>query len=255
MDLHHQLRRNPKWARDGCNICGERGHQAASCPNGNINWSERWGTLRSKVFRLDPPLYFSEEVKRRAKYIDVEQVAKKARVFVEERLQDSNWDGPTEEEVAKTAAKSLAMSEADIAKQAEELGAKEEERIQILDELIEQERERKRAHRAERAVEDAAAPTTPAAAAPTPTPAAAAPAAYGAPGQQAMPAQGAAPQPVQQQPQPMQQQQLPPAPTPAAAPPAEQPLPEGWAEAKAPNGKTYYYEKATRKTQWTRPTA
>eukprot|EP01116_Phalansterium_solitarium_P018410 TRINITY_DN4860_c0_g1_i1.p1 TRINITY_DN4860_c0_g1~~TRINITY_DN4860_c0_g1_i1.p1 ORF type:complete len:1029 (+),score=404.91 TRINITY_DN4860_c0_g1_i1:138-3224(+) len=46
--------------------------------------------------------------------------------------------------------------------------------------------------------------------------------------------------------------------TPPATPAAvsdESPLPEGWKEAKAPDGRTYYYQKATKKTQWKRPTA
>lgn len=48
-----------------------------------------------------------------------------------------------------------------------------------------------------------------------------------------------------------------PAPAPARTAPAkaeEEPLPEGWASAKAPDGRTYYYHKTTKKTQWTRPT-
>eukprot|EP00958_Prasinococcus_capsulatus_P026930 scaffold5081_cov430-Prasinococcus_capsulatus_cf.AAC.8 len=41
MELHHKLRRNPNWSPHGCNICGQEGHQAASCPNGNVDWSSR----------------------------------------------------------------------------------------------------------------------------------------------------------------------------------------------------------------------
>ena len=33
----------------------------------------------------------------------------------------------------------------------------------------------------------------------------------------------------------------------------EEPLPEGWRATKAPDGRFYYYHKATKKTQWTRP--
>jgi hypothetical protein len=40
--------------------------------------------------------------------------------------------------------------------------------------------------------------------------------------------------------------------------PAEPPdagLPDGWAVALDPNGKPYYWHKATQKTQWEKPTA
>lgn len=35
----------------------------------------------------------------------------------------------------------------------------------------------------------------------------------------------------------------------------EEGLPDGWAVAYDPNGKPYYWHKATQKTQWDRPTA
>ena len=40
----------------------------------------------------------------------------------------------------------------------------------------------------------------------------------------------------------------------AAAPPASAPLPEGWKQAKHPDGRTYYYVKGTKTVQWKRPT-
>ena len=40
---------------------------------------------------------------------------------------------------------------------------------------------------------------------------------------------------------------------PSATPP-EQPLPLGWKQQQAPNGRTYFYHVGTRKTQWVRPT-
>ena len=53
--------------------------------------------------------------------------------------------------------------------------------------------------------------------------------------------------------------QRPPEPTPAAsAAEAEAPLPAGWKETTAPDGRSYYWYKAvdgTKKTQWRRPTA
>lgn len=41
----------------------------------------------------------------------------------------------------------------------------------------------------------------------------------------------------------------------AAAGRPEEGLPDGWAVAYDPNGKPYYWHKATQKTQWDRPTA
>lgn len=36
--------------------------------------------------------------------------------------------------------------------------------------------------------------------------------------------------------------------------PAEPPLPAGWKQAKAPDGRTYYYLRGGKETQWERPT-
>mmetsp|Transcript_16267 Transcript_16267/g.41581 ORF Transcript_16267/g.41581 Transcript_16267/m.41581 type:complete len:187 (-) Transcript_16267:127-687(-) len=49
MDLHHKLRRDPNWHPNGCNICGQLGHQASTCPNGTVNWKEKYG---ESAFRL-----------------------------------------------------------------------------------------------------------------------------------------------------------------------------------------------------------
>jgi hypothetical protein len=40
-----------------------------------------------------------------------------------------------------------------------------------------------------------------------------------------------------------------------AAEPPDANLPDGWAMAKDPSGKPYYWHKATQKTQWDKPTA
>ena len=40
----------------------------------------------------------------------------------------------------------------------------------------------------------------------------------------------------------------------ATADSAPPPLPEGWREAKHPDGRTYYFAKGTMHTQWARPT-
>ena len=39
----------------------------------------------------------------------------------------------------------------------------------------------------------------------------------------------------------------------AVAVKAEEALPTGWAEAKDPQGRTYYWHTTTKKTTWTRP--
>ncbi|BDA49578.1 hypothetical protein COCOBI_14-1970 [Coccomyxa sp. Obi] len=46
-----------------------------------------------------------------------------------------------------------------------------------------------------------------------------------------------------------------PAPVAAVTPPADAPLPEGWAAAKDGQGRTYFWHKTTKKVQWDRPTA
>ena len=43
MDLHHKLRRNPNWHPDACNICGQLGHQAATCCNGSVDFKVVYG--------------------------------------------------------------------------------------------------------------------------------------------------------------------------------------------------------------------
>ena len=47
MELHHKLRRPKGSSIHACNICGKEGHQAANCPNGTVNWVDRfndgWG--------------------------------------------------------------------------------------------------------------------------------------------------------------------------------------------------------------------
>jgi hypothetical protein len=54
MDLHHKLRRPRGSSIHACNICGKEGHQAANCPNGTVNWQDRfkvgWGGV---VWGLD----------------------------------------------------------------------------------------------------------------------------------------------------------------------------------------------------------
>mmetsp|Transcript_28702 Transcript_28702/g.80798 ORF Transcript_28702/g.80798 Transcript_28702/m.80798 type:complete len:170 (+) Transcript_28702:147-656(+) len=43
MELHHKLRRDPNWHPNACNICGQMGHQASTCPNGTVDWKDKYG--------------------------------------------------------------------------------------------------------------------------------------------------------------------------------------------------------------------
>jgi len=54
MDLHHRLRRDPTWHKDGCNICGRVGHQAGACPNGSIDWLAAYGSMPAYVAAFTP---------------------------------------------------------------------------------------------------------------------------------------------------------------------------------------------------------
>ncbi|GLC43732.1 hypothetical protein PLESTB_000902500 [Pleodorina starrii] len=57
MEKHHLLRRDPNWHPNGCNLCGQLGHQAANCPNGTINWRQIYG---DEAFILRQPIYYSD---------------------------------------------------------------------------------------------------------------------------------------------------------------------------------------------------
>ena len=58
MDLHHKLRRPRGSSIHACNICGKEGHQAANCPNGTVNWQDRfkagWGGVVWGLDRTGP---------------------------------------------------------------------------------------------------------------------------------------------------------------------------------------------------------
>lgn len=58
MDLHHKLRRNPNWHPDSCNICGQLGHQAATCCNGTVDFKAIYGG--PGAFIKQPPVYPSD---------------------------------------------------------------------------------------------------------------------------------------------------------------------------------------------------
>ena len=54
MEKHHRLRRDPSWDPNGCNICGKVGHQAATCPNGTVDWRERLGSDKLYTWWFKP---------------------------------------------------------------------------------------------------------------------------------------------------------------------------------------------------------
>lgn len=146
MDVHHRLRRDPTWHKDGCNLCGtvsvllvggercvlpacrlvegkrptqnswrERGewrparrgraqpqkkkdadpspsptpqigHQAATCPNGTVNWRDKLGDdAYLDYFSVDPPCFLSDDAAKRPT-IDVAAIEAAARAYAEERV-------------------------------------------------------------------------------------------------------------------------------------------------------------------------
>ena len=72
MDLHHKLRRNPNWHPDSCNICGQLGHQAATCCNGTVDFKAIYGG--PEHFLRKPTVYPSDvyAIQRRKKVLSME---------------------------------------------------------------------------------------------------------------------------------------------------------------------------------------
>lgn len=57
MELHHKLRRDPSWHPNSCNICGQLGHQAATCSTGTVNWKTIYGP---RAFLRQPTVFPSD---------------------------------------------------------------------------------------------------------------------------------------------------------------------------------------------------
>lgn len=72
MDLHHKLRRNPNWHPDSCNICGQLGHQAATCCNGTVDFKSIYGG--PEHFLRRPTVYPSDvyAIQRRKKVLSLD---------------------------------------------------------------------------------------------------------------------------------------------------------------------------------------
>ncbi|KAF8069424.1 GRIK2 [Scenedesmus sp. PABB004] len=167
MEMHHKLRRDPSWHPNGCNLCGQLGHQAAECPNGTVNWKAIYG---EDTFVLRPPVYESQlRERRKLKTVDAADLTRRAEEFAKAALEKQ---GKAWEEVQREAEASQTAVQPPAAQAAADAGG-----------------------------------------------AAAQPAAAG------------------------------------SAPKPDEGLPEGWAVAHDPNGKPYYWHKATQKVQWDKPTA
>ena len=88
MDLHHKLRRPRGSSIHACNICGKEGHQAAQCPNGTVNWGDRFkGNWGGVTWGLDTTPRNSE-IERHpwdSQAIDYADVRKKATDYAKDR--------------------------------------------------------------------------------------------------------------------------------------------------------------------------
>ncbi|KAG1680417.1 hypothetical protein FOA52_015508 [Chlamydomonas sp. UWO 241] len=88
--MHHKLRRDPNWHPNGCNICGQIGHQAAQCTSGTVNWRQIYG---ESTFKLKPPQYWSEELARiQAKHLDAADLEKQAKEFAKATAEREGLD-------------------------------------------------------------------------------------------------------------------------------------------------------------------
>jgi hypothetical protein len=76
MDLHHKLRRNPNWHPDSCNICGQLGHQAATCCNGTVDFKAIYGG--PEHFLRLPTVYPSDvyAIQRRKKVLGLDALVR-----------------------------------------------------------------------------------------------------------------------------------------------------------------------------------
>uniref|UniRef100_A0A061R9E3 WW domain-containing protein n=1 Tax=Tetraselmis sp. GSL018 TaxID=582737 RepID=A0A061R9E3_9CHLO len=164
MDLHHRLRRDPNWHPSACNICGQLGHQASTCPNGTVNWTEKYGKGAFMLRINHDPKEYRDPT-------------------------DGEWDAMM---------KDLDKKSTDYM----------ELRKQVLESIDYEEMSQKVAEMLKEA--------------------------------ESQMGMGSATQTNVQAPQP--------------EPAKEDPLPPGWAAAKDPQGRTYYWFKKTQKVQWERPT-
>lgn len=81
MELHHKLRRDPSWHPNSCNICGQLGHQAATCSTGTVDWKTIYG---ARAFLQKPPV-FPSDIDRytRRKKVNLEELDRDVASFIE----------------------------------------------------------------------------------------------------------------------------------------------------------------------------
>ncbi|KXZ56051.1 hypothetical protein GPECTOR_2g1603 [Gonium pectorale] len=92
MEKHHLLRRDPNWHPNGCNLCGQLGHQAANCPNGTINWRQIYG---DEAFILRQPIYYSDIVQRQKyKEDNMKDLEERAQAYAKAKAAELglSWD-------------------------------------------------------------------------------------------------------------------------------------------------------------------
>eukprot|EP01024_Parvocaulis_polyphysoides_P067885 TRINITY_DN8196_c1_g3_i1.p1 TRINITY_DN8196_c1_g3~~TRINITY_DN8196_c1_g3_i1.p1 ORF type:complete len:334 (+),score=32.07 TRINITY_DN8196_c1_g3_i1:149-1150(+) len=226
---------NPNFHPAACNICGQLGHQAVNCSIGTIRWKDIYG---EDAFIIRPPLYWSEiQEKRKRKKLDLQKLEHDAKEFAKQTAATLGLDY---NQMIQDAIKSEEAK-----KQLEEM-RREREAMGIIQEQYDDgdDDEMGQQQQVEAAQQQLAQmdPT----------------------GQLQMQQQfqqfAGVPQQqqgqfqyVQQQPGQQQQVQQPPQQILQQPPPAEA-LPEGWAEARDPQGRVYYWHRKTHKTQWDKPT-
>jgi hypothetical protein len=86
MELHHKLRRDPSWHPNSCNICGQLGHQAATCSTGTVDWK----TIYSPSSFLRKPSVFPSDLERimSVKKVNLKALERDVEAFVGSREAD-----------------------------------------------------------------------------------------------------------------------------------------------------------------------
>jgi len=120
MEKHHKLRRPPGSSIHGCNICGIEGHQAANCPNGTVDWKEKYGL----DFFFIPRPYYQLLMENYVEH-DLDMLKKKAKAYARRKAEEeekekkkAQWKPkPTQ---AESEPPPLTMTDAPIAEEVKE---------------------------------------------------------------------------------------------------------------------------------------
>merc|ERR1711988_1765857 len=94
MELHHKLRRDPNWHPNGCNICGQLGHQASTCPNGTVDWKARYGDAAFQLRINQDPQHFRSptDAEWSGKVKDLYEKSSEYTKLRETAMKDIQWD-------------------------------------------------------------------------------------------------------------------------------------------------------------------